>query len=123
MDLICPKCQATMRNYERNGVNVDQCSECRGIFLDRGELEQIMDAEQKWNTDAAGPADPAPDQAGQSPQSAGALGAIIGEVMQQARGHKGYDKHAGYDKHGYDKHGYDGHRGRKRESFLGDLFG
>lgn len=109
-----------MRNYERNGVNVDQCSECRGIFLDRGELEQIMDAEQKWNADAAGPADPAPDQGGPSPQSPGALGAIIGEVLQQARGHKGYDKH-GYDKHGYE-HGYDGHRRHKRASFLGELF-
>lgn len=34
-----------MRSYERNGVLVDQCTECRGIFLDRGELERLMDAE------------------------------------------------------------------------------
>lgn len=34
-----------MRSYERNGVTVDQCSECRGIFLDRGELERLIDAE------------------------------------------------------------------------------
>ncbi|MHB1569970.1 MAG: TFIIB-type zinc ribbon-containing protein [Solirubrobacteraceae bacterium] len=34
-----------MRTYERNGVVVDQCRECRGIFLDRGELEQLVDAE------------------------------------------------------------------------------
>lgn len=42
--LICPKCQGQMRTYERNGVLVDQCEECRGIFLDRGELEQLLDA-------------------------------------------------------------------------------
>ncbi len=43
--LICPKCQGAMRTYERNGVLVDQCGECRGIFLDRGELERLLDAE------------------------------------------------------------------------------
>jgi Zn-finger nucleic acid-binding protein len=37
-----------MRSYERNGVTVDQCSECRGIFLDRGELERLVDAESAW---------------------------------------------------------------------------
>ncbi len=43
--LTCPKCGADMRSYERNGVNVDQCTGCRGIFLDRGELERLVDAE------------------------------------------------------------------------------
>ncbi|MCW2675390.1 MAG: hypothetical protein JWR70_430, partial [Modestobacter sp.] len=33
MELVCPKCQGTMRSYERNGVHVDQCADCRGIFL------------------------------------------------------------------------------------------
>ena len=44
-DLVCPKCQSPMRSYERNGVTVDQCSGCRGVFLDRGELERLVDAE------------------------------------------------------------------------------
>lgn len=43
--LTCPKCRGEMRTYERNGVTVDQCTECRGIFLDRGELERLIDAE------------------------------------------------------------------------------
>jgi len=43
--LTCPKCRGEMRTYERNGVLIDQCEECRGIFLDRGELEQLLDAE------------------------------------------------------------------------------
>lgn len=43
--LTCPKCGGQMRSYERNGVTVDQCGECRGIFLDRGELERLVDAE------------------------------------------------------------------------------
>jgi uncharacterized protein len=47
-DLVCPKCQSHMRTYERSGVTVDQCADCRGIFLDRGELERLVDAEQGW---------------------------------------------------------------------------
>jgi Zn-finger nucleic acid-binding protein len=47
-DLVCPKCHGPMRTYERSGVTVDQCTECRGIFLDRGELERLVDAEQGW---------------------------------------------------------------------------
>lgn len=46
--LTCPKCHGEMRTYERSGVHVDQCSECRGIFLDRGELEHLIDGEQRW---------------------------------------------------------------------------
>ena len=37
-----------MRNYERNGVTVDQCTGCRGVFLDRGELERLVDAEGSY---------------------------------------------------------------------------
>jgi Zn-finger nucleic acid-binding protein len=43
--LVCPKCGAEMRSYERNSVTVDQCTGCRGVFLDRGELERLVDAE------------------------------------------------------------------------------
>ncbi|HEY1487393.1 MAG TPA: zf-TFIIB domain-containing protein, partial [Micromonosporaceae bacterium] len=34
-----------MRLAERNGVEIDRCLECRGVYLDRGELERIIDAE------------------------------------------------------------------------------
>lgn len=44
----CPKCESDMRSYERNGVTVDQCTGCRGIFLDRGELERLIDAEANF---------------------------------------------------------------------------
>ena len=46
--MTCPKCHGEMRTYERSGVTIDQCTECRGIFLDRGELERLVDAEQGW---------------------------------------------------------------------------
>ncbi|THV27092.1 zf-TFIIB domain-containing protein [Glycomyces paridis] len=47
MQLTCPKCAAVMRQYERNGIVVDQCSACRAVLLDRGELEHLIDTE-KW---------------------------------------------------------------------------
>ena len=55
-DLVCPKCQGHMRAYERSGVTVDQCGDCRGIFLDRGELEHLVDAEQGWQRSHSAPA-------------------------------------------------------------------
>ena len=52
--MICPKCQGQMRSYERNGIHVDQCTECRGLFLDRGELEHLVAAEGSfYGADAA----------------------------------------------------------------------
>jgi Zn-finger nucleic acid-binding protein len=66
MQMTCPKCHSQMRQYERNGVTVDQCGECRGIFLDRGELERLIDAENAWH-DARTP--PAPQQQPAYPQS------------------------------------------------------
>jgi Zn-finger nucleic acid-binding protein len=61
MTLTCPKCRAAMRQYERNRVTVDQCTECRGIFLDRGELEHLLDAEAAFNGRQGAPvAPPAP---------------------------------------------------------------
>jgi uncharacterized protein len=37
-----------MRQYERNDVIIDQCTECGGIFLDRGELERLAQAEANF---------------------------------------------------------------------------
>lgn len=46
--LTCPKCGSEMRSYERNQVVVDQCNGCGGLFLDRGELERLVEAESSF---------------------------------------------------------------------------
>lgn len=63
----CPKCPGYMRTYTRAGIQIEQCDNCRGIFLDYGELEQINRFENQWNQPAqqaapppAPPAAPAP---------------------------------------------------------------
>ena len=61
-DLVCPKCQGLMRTYERSGVTLDQCADCRGIFLDRGELERLVDAEQGWQRSHSAPREPERDK-------------------------------------------------------------
>jgi Zn-finger nucleic acid-binding protein len=37
-----------MRSFERSGMNIEQCTGCRGVFLDRGELERLIDAESTF---------------------------------------------------------------------------
>jgi Zn-finger nucleic acid-binding protein len=46
--MTCPKCQAPMRRHKRNGVTIEQCTKCHGIFLDRGELEQLIGVESSF---------------------------------------------------------------------------
>jgi uncharacterized protein len=127
MDLVCPKCHGTMRTYERNGVHVDQCSECRGIFLDRGELERLIDAENSWHgtpaaAQAAGRPAQQPAQQHGAPQQHGAqypaaggagLGAVVNEVLGAVRGSSHSSSHGSYGSHGK----------KRKESFLSDLFG
>ena len=55
MAVTCPKCHGQMRSYERNGVHVDQCTECRGLFLDRGELERLVEAEGSFYSEPSAP--------------------------------------------------------------------
>jgi Zn-finger nucleic acid-binding protein len=47
-ELICPKCGSPMRTHVRNGITIEQCTACHGIFLDRGELEQLISAESSY---------------------------------------------------------------------------
>ncbi|MGE0701803.1 MAG: zf-TFIIB domain-containing protein [Hyphomicrobiaceae bacterium] len=39
--LVCPVCQGAMKEMLRNGVLIDTCTQCRGVWLDRGELEKL----------------------------------------------------------------------------------
>jgi uncharacterized protein len=44
-----------MHTVDRRGVAIEQCESCRGIFLDRGELEQLASAEQGYYAAAPPP--------------------------------------------------------------------
>jgi uncharacterized protein len=38
----CPRCKSALNMSERKGVEVDICPLCRGVWLDRGELDKII---------------------------------------------------------------------------------
>ncbi|KQS57620.1 MAG: hypothetical protein EON88_03260 [Brevundimonas sp.] len=42
--LMCPNDDQPMQTMERSGVQFDMCPKCRGVWLDRGELEKLMEA-------------------------------------------------------------------------------
>lgn len=127
--MTCPKCHGEMRMYERSGVTVDQCTECRGIFLDRGELEKLFEAESSWNSRQASPGRPqqpgayAPQPGAPAPQP----GAYAPPPPPPAPGYPapGVQHYGpGYPQPGYGHHGHYRQHGhyRRRKGFLHDLF-
>ena len=134
MQMTCPKCHGDMRTYERSGVTVDQCTECRGIFLDRGELEKLFEAEANWNRQQAAPAAAAPAASPPPPPAGG------GYVPPPPPAHGPSHHQPAYAQpshmpppppvHGYPpqpvyggQYGYHGHYKHKRhKSFLNELF-
>ncbi|MHA4844836.1 TFIIB-type zinc ribbon-containing protein [Flavitalea antarctica] len=39
----CPNCEETLLITERHGIEIDYCPKCRGVWLDKGELDKIID--------------------------------------------------------------------------------
>ena len=39
----CPVDETTLVMSDRNGIEIDYCPQCRGVWLDRGELDKIID--------------------------------------------------------------------------------
>jgi len=99
----CPTDSAVLVMSQRNGVEIDYCPECRGVWLDRGELDKILDrAEAEFA--AAAPA-AATTQQFNAPQY----------QEQRQRPPQYNDRDRGYSDNNY--------RGKKKESWLSDLFG
>ena len=42
--LMCPNCHGGMKQINREGVQFDMCPECHGVWLDRGELQKLLEA-------------------------------------------------------------------------------
>ena len=98
----CPVCLTPdLVMSERQGIEIDYCPQCRGVWLDRGELDKIIERSADQAPAAAPP--PPSQQPGYAPQPG------YGDSHRQ---HKKYDNdyHGGY---GYKK---------KRRGFLGDIF-
>ncbi len=104
----CPACKSVnLVMSERQGIEIDYCPQCRGVWLDRGELDKIIDR---------------------------SLGASPGQKVDDSD--RDYSSQPGYSQGRHDsrhdhhdsRHGHhDSHHGghykkKKREGFLSDLF-
>ena len=45
----CPVDGAVLEMSERQGVEIDYCPTCRGVWLDRGELDKIIERSESWS--------------------------------------------------------------------------
>ncbi|WP_442853830.1 zf-TFIIB domain-containing protein [Agreia sp. Leaf210] len=78
----------------REGIEIDYCPQCRGVWLDRGELDKIVERSTSTQTEPT-----------------------------YGRDDRGSHDRASRRGHSDDRSSHDGQKKRGRESWLGDLFG
>jgi uncharacterized protein len=89
----CPICKVTLLMSDKQGIEIDYCPTCRGVWLDRGELEKIIERSY------------APENKPEQPINDG------GQFFNRY-----HDDHDGYK---HDSHGY---RYGKKRNLLSELF-
>ncbi|MBO9154787.1 zf-TFIIB domain-containing protein [Chitinophaga sp. GCM10012297] len=47
----CPNCNETLLMTQRNNVEIDYCPNCRGIWLDKGELDKLLEYDERRGGD------------------------------------------------------------------------
>lgn len=105
----CPNDNSTLLITDRNGIEIDYCPTCRGVWLDRGELDKLIER-------AGHPQIPTYHDNNQVRH-------------EQSRSHSEYDREnrhdyrsPHHDNNQYDSHHQDHHKKHKRENFLEDFF-
>lgn len=96
MTMNCPVCAVPLTMSNRQNVEIDYCPQCRGVWLDRGELDKIIERSA---------ADLAPPQAPQAPP------------LPRDQGYAPPIQQAGYGYRHDDRHKY-----KRKKSFLEELF-
>jgi Zn-finger nucleic acid-binding protein len=94
----CPNCEELLVMSDRQGIEIDYCPKCRGVWLDRGELDKIIERSVSM---------PDKDQPVPPP------------VPPPTERKDHYGKYEDDYRH---RPGYDPYYKKKRKGFLGDLF-
>ncbi len=125
--MICPVCGDKLRAIERSGVEVDICPGCKGIWLDRGELDKLISLESGASENSSRQNDVIrqPEQLQQTRR-----------VEQPYREHHDHDDDDDHDNHNrrYESHDSDkrysshdsdrnGYQKKRKGSWLGDILG
>jgi Zn-finger nucleic acid-binding protein len=96
--LLCPTCRVNLTMSERQGIEIDYCPQCRGVWLDRGELDKIIERSEAASAPQPQAAPPPPPQ---QPQY----------------------REQGYREERYDDRGYaKPYKKNYKKSFLSELF-
>ncbi len=97
--MSCPVCSVPLAMSDRQGIEIDYCPQCRGVWLDRGELDKIIER-------SAAPAPPTALQSAPPPPQAAPQAPYPPQ-------HQGYAQQPQYGSKPYYK---------KRKSWLEDIF-
>ena len=93
----CPTDGTTLTMSERSGIEIDYCPQCRGVWLDRGELDKIIERSMTQQAPAAAPP-PQPQQQG------------------------GYERERDQRHDQYQQRYQQPYRKKKKESWLSEIF-
>jgi Zn-finger nucleic acid-binding protein len=105
----CPVDNETLVMADRGGVEIDYCPKCRGVWLDRGELDKIIDRSLGAPAPAAAPL--APSQQTAAP--------VYQPEPRSPQTHRPDDRRRDHDDDDDYRPGY---KKKRRESFLSDIF-
>ena len=104
--MACPVCRVPLSMSDRQGIEIDYCPQCRGVWLDRGELDKILERSLR---DA--PAPPPPPVAAPPPVQPHPQAQYVPPPP------RGYDD----DRRGYDPR-YGGKPYKKQKHWLSEIF-
>lgn len=90
----CPNCNVALVMSERQGIEIDYCPTCRGVWLDRGELDKIIEKSTQPSSDMNYP----PKQ-----------------ITDNHNRHDTHDRHDTYSQHDY-------YKNQKKKNWLNELF-
>lgn len=109
--MLCPVCRTGLSMSDRSGVEIDFCPSCRGVWLDRGELDKIIE-----RTSALTAQEPERPRAPDRQSGAGGIMGIAASMLQ------GDDDR--YDRSRSDRYDdrYDKRRPKKKKSLLSEFF-
>ncbi len=89
----CPTCNVSLVMSDRNGIEIDYCPDCRGVWLDRGELDKIIERSTQH---------------------------LSGSIKNDSNYKKDYDERK-YDERKYKSHDSEYYH-KKKKGFFGELF-
>ena len=120
----CPIDQSELVMSERQGIEIDYCPTCRGVWLDRGELDKLVERAAAYEAGARGRDDDGRSRAPYDERrryddddddyrhGSSTTDRMLGEVKQMVE-RRGQSSHGSYDSHGRPR--------RKKKSFLEDI--